>query len=123
MIVSTEVGVGLGDDSSLDSSGDSGVGPNFNGVYFTFAFIGLVAIVSVFRGGSSSHLVRSQRVKRASKIESRAPRTSKENYKLEVDITGNGRWVEQAVGSKRELGKIATQVKNQEGMKTRLVEI
>lgn len=122
MIVST----GLGDDS-IDVSSDSGVGVNFNGAYLTFALIGLFAVVSVFRRGSSSHLVRSQRVKRTG---SKARGTSRrveakitDEYKLEVDITGNGRWVEQAQGSKRELGKVATQIKNQEGMKTRLVAL
>jgi hypothetical protein len=109
------VNVGLGD----DSSGDAGVGPNFNGVYLTFAIIGLFAFVSVFRGNSSSSSYRSQGAKRTRAIGTRAS----EEYKLEVDITGRGNWVEQATGTKRELGKVATQVKNQEGMKTRLVPL
>lgn len=116
------VGTGLGLADEVDS--DSGVGPNFNGVYLTFALVGIFAFLSVFRGGSSSHLVRSQRSKGIKRVRSRTQETNGvDRFKLEVDITGNGRWVEQATGNKRELGKMATQIKAKEGMKTRLVEV
>ena len=124
MLVSTGLGDELVDDSGVD---DSGLG--LSDVWLTLGAIGVVGLVfvSVLRGGSSSSVSRNKRVKgtgsKTRRVTRRVETKASSQYKLEVDITGNGRWVEQATGSKREMGKVATQVKNQEGMKTRLVEI
>jgi hypothetical protein len=111
---------GLGDDlSDLVPSPNE---PNVQGIYFLLAGLGVYAFFhSVFGNNNSNN--RSNQSNRTHSHTSSTKQRETTEYKLEVDITGNGRWVEQATGSKSELSKEATRIKKREGMKTRLVPI
>ena len=105
---------GLGDDSS-----DATIPDN--------TYLILLGVVTLFVGfialdGNKSRVTyrASKRISKSPVKRARARETESANYKLEVDITGNGNWVEQDSGSLAKMKKLATSIKQREGMKTRI---
>lgn len=108
---------GLGDDS--DSVGDSVIPDNTYLILLGFValFVGYVALEGVTR--RTTYSVSRGRPTKARPKQSREVKEEQE-YRLEVDITGNGNWVEQSSGSLAKMKKEAALVKQREGMKTRI---